>query len=117
MRAGTTFGQAEFVGCGNAVDEGTRLVAAGDGADEGTVVGYGRASGQVVHPRPIVEAPVDAAQIARRDQTLQGRVDRRAGPRVGKIGGDLNLIRVGRNVGEQLERRPVSCFDVVMSET
>ena len=40
-------GESEIVGGGYAVDDGPRLVAAGDRADDGSVVGYSRAESQV----------------------------------------------------------------------
>ena len=39
-------GEAEIVSGGHAVDEDAHLVAARDSADDGAIVGYGRAAGQ-----------------------------------------------------------------------
>ena len=78
-------GESEFVGGGHAVDDGARLIAAGDGTDDGAVVGYGLATGQIVLARPIVEASIDASQLAGVGKALQSLVDGGAGAEVGKI--------------------------------
>ena len=93
-------GEAEIVSGGHAVDDGTRLVAAGDSADDGAIVGYGRAGGQLVLARLIIEASVDAAQATRSDETLQCLVDRGAAAEIGEIAGRPDLIRTGSDSGK-----------------
>ena len=93
-------GETEVIGGGHAVDDGTNLVAAGDGPDDGAIVGYGRAPGQPAPAGPIVQAPVDASQLARGGEALQGLVDGGAAAKVGKIAGRPDLVRAGRHAGQ-----------------
>jgi len=57
-------GKAEIVGCGQAVDDGASLVATGDRPDNGSIVGYCRAAGQLVLARLVIKTTVDPTQFA-----------------------------------------------------
>ena len=93
-------GKAEIVSGGHPVDDGTRLVAAGDSANDGAIVRFGRAGGQLILARLIIEASVDAAQAARGDETLQCLVDRSATAEIGEIARCPDLIRTGCHSGK-----------------
>jgi hypothetical protein len=94
-------GEAEIVGGGHAVHHGARLVAAGDGADDGALIGHGGAASQLILAGLIVETAVDPTQIACGGEALQGLVDCGAAAKVGKIAGRPDLVRAGGDPGEQ----------------
>ncbi len=93
-------GEAEIVSGGHAVDDGTRLAATGDSADDGAIVGYGRAGVQLALARLIIEASVDAAQATRSDETLQCLVARGTAAEIGEIAGRPDLVRTGCHSGK-----------------
>ena len=56
--------EAEIVGGRHAINERTRLVTTRNGSDDSTIVGHGGAAGQLVWAWSVVEATVNAAQLA-----------------------------------------------------
>ena len=69
-------------------------------SDDGAIVGYGLAPGQIVLAWLVVEAPVDASQIACVGEALQGLIDGSAAAEVGKVAWCPDLVRTGRYPSE-----------------
>ena len=57
-------GEAEIVGGSHAVHDGAGLIAAGHGADDSPIIGYGCTTGQAACAGPVVETPVDATELS-----------------------------------------------------
>jgi len=93
--------EAEIVGGRHAIDERTRLVATSNSSDDSTIVGYGGAAGQLVLAWSVVEATVNAAQLAGGGEALEGLIDGGAAAEIGKIAGRPDLIGIRRDPGEQ----------------
>ena len=94
-------GEAQVVGGGHSVHHDAGLVAACDGADDGTIIRYGCAAGQAASTRPVVEAAVDATKLPGGDEALQGLIHRSATAEVGKVARRPNVVRVGGDPVEQ----------------
>lgn len=80
-------GHAQIVRGGHAIDQHAQLIPARDGIEHGAVVGRRGPFGQAVDHRPVVQPPVDPAQLARQRQALQRLVYRVTTAQRGEVGG------------------------------
>ena len=95
-------GKAEIVGCGHAVDDGASLVATGDRPDNGSIVGYCRAAGQLVLAWLVIKTAVDSAELACCGKALQSLVDCGPAAKIGKITGRPDFTRLRGDPSEEL---------------
>ena len=93
-------GKPEIVGSGHAINDVAGVVTTGNGGDHLAVVGHRRSAGQAADRWQMIEAALDAAQLACMRETLKGLIDGVTMAEIGEIGGRPDLLWRGGHARE-----------------